>query len=254
MQTRTSAALDEAPAIDVLYSECPRRRTSSGIEYIDLSDEFTNWLCYANAGMLNRGNLLCFDYALANLPSEAPIIEIGSFCGLSTNLLGYFKRRHNRTNPLFTADRWQFEGADPGGAVGDSDVTHADYRRFVKESFCRNVRMFSSSDLPHTVEMLSDEFFAAWDGGERTSDVFDRPMTLGGPIAFCYIDGDHRYAPARRDFLNADRHLQPGGFILFDDSADGSHWEVCQVIREVKQLPNYRVVIKNPNYLVQKIA
>ena len=254
MQTYASAVLDQVPTIESLYAEFPRRRTGSRIEYIDLSDEFINWLCFANAGMLNRGNLMCFDYALANLPSQAPLVEIGSFCGLSTNLLGYFKRRHNVTNQLFTSDGWQFEGADPGGVVGDSSITHADYRRFVKESFCRNVRMFSANDLPHTVEMLSDDFFCAWDSGENATDVFNRPVTLGGPIAFCYIDGDHRYAPARRDFLHADRHLQPGGFILFDDSADGSHWEVCRVIEEVKRLSNYRVVIKNPNYLVQKIA
>lgn len=254
MQTCTSAVLDEAPGIESLYADLPRRRTSGGIEYIDLSDEFINWLSFANAGMLNRGNLLCFDYALANLPSEAPLVEIGSFCGLSTNLLGYFKRRHNVDNPLFTSDRWQFEGADPGGMVGDSAITHSSYRQFVKESFLRNVRMFSATDLPHTIEMLSDDFFAAWSRGQTAADVFDRPVILGGPISFCYIDGDHRYAPARRDFLNADRHLQPGGFILFDDSADGSHWEVCRVIEEIKRLPNYRVVIKNPNYLVQKIA
>lgn len=254
MQTCNTSVLDEPSAIEVLYSECPRRRTSSGIEYIDLTDEFITWLGYANAGMLNRGNLLCFDYALRNLPSDAPIVEIGSFCGLSTNLLSYFKGRHQRANALFTCDRWQFEGANPDGMVGDSRISHADYRQFVKETFCRNVGMFSADDLPHTVEMLADEFFDAWNQGQGTHDVFDRPVKLGGPIAFCYIDGDHRYAPARRDFLNADRHLQPGGFILFDDSADGSHWEVCRVIEEVKRLPNYRVVIKNPNYLVQKIG
>lgn len=54
---------------------------------IDISDDYVNWLCYANAGMLHRGNLYCFDYAIRNLPSEAPIVEVGSFCGLSANLL-----------------------------------------------------------------------------------------------------------------------------------------------------------------------
>jgi hypothetical protein len=32
--------------------------------------------------MLNKGNLLCFDWVMRNLPSKNPIIEIGSFCGL----------------------------------------------------------------------------------------------------------------------------------------------------------------------------
>ena len=44
---------------------------------IDISDDFVNWICYVNAGMLDRGNLYCFDYAMRNLPSDAPILEIG---------------------------------------------------------------------------------------------------------------------------------------------------------------------------------
>jgi hypothetical protein len=40
---------------------------------------------------------------------------------------------------------------------------------------------------------------------------------------------------------------------LFDDSADGSHWGVCGVIEEVKRMSNYRMVVKNPNYLFQKV-
>jgi len=81
------------------------------------------------------------------------------------------------------------------------------------------VKMFSGNDLPHTIELLSDPFFAAWDRRDARIDVFGRTTRLGGPIAFCYIDGDHAYAQSRRDFENVDRHLVPGGFILFDDSA-----------------------------------
>ncbi len=33
----------------------------------DISNDYVNWLCYANAGMLQRGNLFCFDYAIKNL-------------------------------------------------------------------------------------------------------------------------------------------------------------------------------------------
>ena len=247
-------AAEAVADLRALYPDAPTRRTAGGTEYLDLTDEFISWLSFANAGMLNRGNLLCFDYAIRHLPGDAPMVEIGSFCGLSTNLIAYFKHRHGRSNPLFTCDRWDFEGAEAGGMLGDSNLSHADYRAFVRESFIRNVRLFSRGALPHTIETLSDGFFAAWKRGETRTDVFHRPATLGGPISFCYIDGNHSYDPARRDFLNADRWLQPGGFILFDDSADGSHWEVGRVIEEIKRLPNYRVVMKNPNYLVQKIG
>jgi hypothetical protein len=75
---------------------------------------------------------------------------------------------------------------------------------------------------------------------------------MGGPIAFCYIDGDHRYAQARRDFDNADRFLEAGGTILFDDSADGSAWESNRVAREAVETGRYEIVLRNPNYFVRK--
>ncbi len=224
----------------------------SRADFIDISDAFTQWLGFANAGMLNRGNLYCFDRAIANLPGDAPVVEIGSFAGLSTNLLVYYLRRHGRSNRLITCDRWEFEGARPGERIGESPVKFDAYRAFVRDSFLRNVRFFSGDRLPHTLEMSSDEFFAAWREQARATDVFGRMVTLGGPIGFCYIDGNHSYACARRDFENADAFLEPGGFILFDDSADGTAWEVCRVVAEVAADGRYELVTRNPNYLFRK--
>jgi hypothetical protein len=217
----------------------------------DISDDFVKWLCFANAGMLDRGNLLLLDHAIGHLPSDAPILEIGSFCGLSTNLIAHFKRKHGVKNRLVTCDRWRFE--DAGGNVGGSPVTHEEYRALVRDSFLRNVRTFSGGDLPYTIEMYSDELFAAWSQNTPATDVFQRPITLGGPISFCFIDGNHTYDFAKRDFDNTDRFLEPGGFVLFDDSADGSGWEVCRVVAELRGNPRYRLVDKNPNYLFQKL-
>jgi hypothetical protein len=219
----------------------------------EIWSEYMNWLTFANAGMLERGNVYCFDHAIRNLPSSAPIVEIGSFCGLSTNMMSYLKERHSVTNPLFTCDKWIFEGAETGVMLGDSrTVSHADYREFVKESFLRNARIFSANALPHTIEATSDEFFSKWSHSERQRDVFGRDCTLGGPISFCYIDGNHTYEFARRDFENADSYLEPGGFLLFDDSEDGSGWEVCRVVREVMDSQRYELVSHNPNYFFRK--
>ncbi len=219
-----------------------------------LSSEYINWLTFANPGMLDRGNIDCMDYAIRHLPGGAPIVEIGSFCGLSTNVLAYLKEKHNVRNALITCDRWIFEGAENGGPLGDSStVTHDDYRSFVRESFLRNVRMFSRADLPFTIELFSDEFFDAWAGNSRRRDVFGREVTLGGPMGFCYIDGNHTYDFARRDFENCDRYLEPGGFLLFDDSADDSEWGVRRVVREVAGSGRYRLVAKKPNYFFQKL-
>ena len=210
------------------------------------------WLCFANAGMLERGNLYCFDYAIKHLPSAAPIIEIGSFCGLSTNLLTYYKEKHGAPNILITADKWRFEGSSDGSTIGESTVTHREYRELVKESFIRNAQTFSRNALPYTVEMFSDEFFDAWRESSKLTDVFGRSITLGGPISFCYIDGDHSYEAVKRDFIHADEFLEKGGFILFDDSADSSDWEVRKVVAQLKNDPRYELIAQNPNYLFRK--
>lgn len=220
---------------------------------IDISDEYVNWLCYANAGLLNRGNLYCFDYAIRNLPTEAPIIEIGSFCGLSTNLLTFYKERHDVHNLLITCDKWEFQGVKISSMVGESSISHSEYRTFVRETYIRNVRMFSRYDLPYTIEILSDGFFAAWRKREKVIDVFGRSIQLGGRISFCYIDGNHSYEYVKRDFENCHEFLERGGFILFDDSAVGSVFEgVCKVVAGVKASGKYDLVIRNPNYLFKK--
>jgi hypothetical protein len=220
-----------------------------------LQDKFLEWLGFANAGMMHPGNLSLLDYAISHLPSTAPMIEIGSFCGLSTNIIGYLKLKHGVANRLYCADEWRFENAAPDGPVGTHPhLMHAEYRQFVKETFLRNVGFFSGLDLPILIELNSDAFFHAWDDGEQRTDVFGRPAQLGGPISFAFIDGNHSYEFARRDFENIDRHLEPGGLILFDDSTDGSAWEVCRVVAEVAAGGRYELVSKTPNYLFRRLA
>ena len=221
---------------------------------IDISDEYIEWLCFANAGMLNRGNLYCFNYAIEHLPSNNPIVEIGSFCGLSTNIINYYLSKNNKKNSLFTSDKWMFEGAEKQEEflhVG-APCTHKEYRQFVKDSFKRNVSFFSKNNLPHTVEVFSDEFFEMWNEKRVVNDVFDREVELGGPVSFCFIDGNHTYDFAKRDFENTDKYLEKGGFVLFDDSSDRQSLGCSRLMKEIMQNDAYELVIKNPNYLFQK--
>ncbi|MFC1497535.1 class I SAM-dependent methyltransferase [Verrucomicrobiota bacterium] len=223
-----------------------------GQEIVDISDEYIRWLFYANAGMLTKGNLYCFDYVAKHLDSKSPFLEIGSFSGLSTNAIIYYMRKRGRDNRLFTCDKWEFETADPDGMIEASSISHRDYRHFIKESYMRNVRMFSEESLPFTVEMLSDDFFSAWGNDRKVNDVFGRSVSMGGPISFCFIDGNHSYQQSLKDFDNCDKFLEKNGFILFDDSEDDSGWDVCSVVKEVERSGKYDFVMKNPNYLFRK--
>jgi hypothetical protein len=236
--------------MDVQPSDLPKavRRLPSGAEWVDISDEFVNWLCSANAGWLNRGNLLGFAEGVRNMPPGTNIVEIGSYLGLSTNLISYYKRKFNRTERTVTCDCWS--PYVPNGAL----PIPRRFGPFTKQTYVRNIMMFSSENLPWTIEARSDEFFASWKAATTTKDVLGRDLTLGGPIGFCYIDALHSYEASQADFRNCDQHLVPGGYVLFDDSSDDSNWGVKKTVAEIMQMPNYELVCKNPNYFFRKKA
>jgi hypothetical protein len=214
-------------------------------------DETRDWMGFVVPGMLQRGNIDLFSYCFKRLPSEAPIIEIGSFAGRSLNYMILFLRRAGRTNLVFSVDEWKFENVEPSGLI-DGRVPFEKYRAHVIETFRRNTTLFSGDRLPHHIELSSDAFFSAWASGEQRSDFFDRPIRLGGPISFAYIDGNHTYAQSKKDFDNVDNYLEPGGFIVFDDSEDWSIFECKRTAEEAADLTRYEVVAKNPNYCLRK--
>ncbi len=218
-----------------------------------LKDNYLKWLYFANPGMLNKGNIFAFDYAIKRLPSNNPILEIGSFCGLSTNTILYLLEKNKADNKFFTADKWDFEGYSDSN-IGQSNVKFSDYKAFVKNSFIRNCEFFSSDKLPHTIESSSDEFFASWDQKLTKIDVFGRKTKLGGKFSMCYVDGNHTFEVSLRDFLNTDKNLEIGGFILFDDSNYLARFGCGnKLMKEVKRSKKYKLVMRNPNCLFQKI-
>lgn len=229
----------------------------AGIELVNtkaLSDEYINWLTFANAGMLNKGNSFCMDYAIKNLPSNSPVLEIGSFCGLSTNVITYLLAKNGKTNQVISADKWIFEGAENGGNLGLSNISHHDFREYVKSTYKSNIEFFSAENKPYTIESFSDEFFELWGRGDKVKDVFDREIELGGKFSFCYIDGNHTYEYAKRDFENANKYLDVGGYILFDDTSDIDKFGLTKLMKEIENNKNYKLAMKNPNYLFLKLS
>jgi hypothetical protein len=235
----------------VLWKLASRARSRhSAVNSLD-GDELMKWMSFINPGMLNAGNLELFAHCIEHLPSDAPLIEIGSFAGKSLNCIIHLLRKARRTNPVFSVDEWNFEGSRLGGMISD-EVSFEAYRAHVINTFHANVSLFSGGRLPHHIELTSDAFFAAWDTSDKRTDYFGKQVQLGGPIALAYVDGDHTYSQSKKDFENIDRSLQAGGFIIFDDSGDGSHWGSNQTAREAAVLPSYELIAKNPNYCIRK--
>lgn len=213
-------------------------------------------MSYVTGGMLTVGNIDAIAYAIANIDSEAPFLEIGSFCGLSSNLITFLKQDAGKRNKLIAFDPWDYASWHEEGETfaNFNQITWAEYTEFVKNAYRTRVGFFSSADLPFAIQGYSGQIFEKWAAEESVIDVFQRPVALGGSISFAFIDGDHTYEGALSDFKNVDRYLEIGGFILFDDSADGSNWGCARVAREVSQRSAYELISKNPNYLIKKVS
>jgi hypothetical protein len=180
------------------------------------------------------------------------VIEIGSFAGLSLNHIIHMMRQARRSNPIFSVDEWHFENSDVLQLIPGSSVRFVDYRDLVVDTFRRNLLLFQPDRLPHHMVCSSDEFFCLWTQKVEAVDFFGRVTTLGGPVSLAYIDGAHTYEQSWRDFENVDRFLLPGGFIIFDDSGDGSDWGSHRTAREATGRPDYELVAKTPNYCIRK--
>ncbi len=60
----------------------------------------------------------------------------------------------------------------------------------------------------HIFRETSDEFF----------DARHLDQLLGGPLGVAFIDGDHLYEQALKDFVNVERHCGPRSLVIFHDT------------------------------------
>lgn len=210
-------------------------------------------------GMLHEGNIYQMNLAVKNMPENGVVLEIGSYGGLSTNLILYLLNKNNRAESVFNCDPWVYEGfKDRFGTKstvidGRNDITRDSYSKYMKESFIRGIGFLNGENLPYSFQLTSDAFFDQYDQNERITDIFERSIQLGAPISFAYIDGNHEYQYVKRDFENVDRYLMEMGFILFDDSLGGMQFGSALFMKEMKKNKGYQLINKNPNYLFQKI-
>jgi hypothetical protein len=226
------------------------RRQRRGV--VQHEDPFLGWMSLANAGLLHPGQVHLMDVAIASLPTDDPVLEIGAFCGYSTNVLTHLLREHRRVSPLLSIDPWVFEG-EQGECIPKSTIPFCAYRDYVKTQFEQNVRFWSADRLPHPFQCTSDAFFDEWRAGGERLDLFGRTIRFGGPVAFCFVDGEHTHEQTWQDFLNCDEFLVPGGFVLFDDSDPfGAFPQVYDVVQRVLREHGYELVAENPHHLLRK--
>lgn len=210
-------------------------------------------------GMLHEGNIYLMDYAIQHMPDEGIVFEIGSYAGLSTNVMLHLLDKYDKKHRFVGCDAWVYEGfKDHKGIIdehidGKPSVSRNDYVVYLKNAFVNAANLLHPNAKPYTCHLTSDAFFEKWNAANEFTDVFDRTFSVQQEISFSYIDGDHSYEQTKRDFENVDSKLKVNGFILLDDSANHLNFGSSDFIKEIKNNPKYKIIDNNPNYLIQKI-
>ena len=132
--------------------------------------------------------------AITSLPAGSAVVEVGSFCGRATVVLGGVVKSLGAESLVYAIDRHD-------GRVGALDqgirVT-----RPTLDIFQRNIGENGLRAVVRTVQ--NDSADVAWDM----------------PIGMLLIDGLHDYPSVARDFQHFEKWLLPGGFVAFHDYAD----------------------------------
>jgi hypothetical protein len=163
-------------------------------------------------GQIRRDEARCL-YELAQEASEkGVIVEIGSYCGLSTMALAKGSSR-NQGIPIFAIDPHEY--VDPDGSVrrGRWDYVPRDNIAFFK-----NVLFSGMAEIVRPINLPSWTAAAGWDR----------------PISLLWVDGNHGYEAVRKDFADWSKFVIQGGYIVFHDSIDPADGP-CQVVQEVLQ-------------------
>ncbi|WP_299887530.1 class I SAM-dependent methyltransferase [uncultured Lacinutrix sp.] len=210
-------------------------------------------------GMLHEGNIYLMDYAIENMPNDGIVFEIGSYAGLSTNVMLHLLNKYNKKHLFIGCDAWVYEGInDYKGIIenhidGKVDVSRIDYVAYIKNAFINATNLLHPNAKPYTCHLTSDTFFKKWKNNNKFTDVFNRTFSIDQGISFSYIDGNHSYEQTKKDFENVDSKLKLNGFILIDDSAKHLNFGSSDFIKEIKKNTRYKIIDNNPNYLIQKI-
>jgi hypothetical protein len=132
--------------------------------------------------------------AIDSLPAGAAVVEVGSFCGRSTVVLGSVVKSLGAQAIVYAIDPHD-------GRVGATDQGVQTCRPTL-DIFLRNIADNALSRVVESIPKYSTE--VEWDK----------------PIALLLIDGLHDYGNVARDFHHFESWILPGGYVAFHDYAD----------------------------------
>jgi hypothetical protein len=226
-------------------------------EYRQLpKDEFIDRILCSVAGMTKKNNIYLMDKGISAMPENADILEIGSFAGQSAIIMNYLMKKHNKKGKIICIDPYVYEGwfdlqkntdDEYLNSVGQqTHINRLNYLHFIHASFVKNTNFFCSENVPLLYKITSNDFFEKF-----KNNLFPELLNLN--IGFCYIDGEHSKDTAFNDMKNCLNISIKSTMILMDDTDTRLNLGSVEATKEIKKLPNIKVVLSNPNILFQKI-
>ena len=164
---------------------------------------------------------------MQELPQPHSIVEVGSYKGRSTVVLGSVVKAICPEAKVYAID--PHDGKV--GAVDQSIQSHPP----TLNDFYRNIENAGLIDVIKTVQ-------------SRSVDVqWDRP------ISFLFIDGLHDYPNVAKDFWHFHKSVRPGGVVAFHDYAE-YYPGVMAFVDELLSLGDYRFLKKSNSLVVLEKA
>ena len=182
-------------------------------------------------------------YRYALLQSRlGPCLEIGSYCGKSSAILGMACQTNTAT--LYAVDHHRGSEEHQFGEEYFDEVIF-DAREHQVNSFPAFRRTLQAFGLDDTVIPVV-----------TASEILARDWAT--PLAFVFIDGGHSPAMSKADCLNWAKHIQVGGIIAIhdifespDDGGQGPYWAMLAVLEQYDFEPVDRV---NSLALLKRVA
>src|SRR5690554_5257334 len=161
--------------------------------------------------LTDESTLATLYWLASNVPADEAIVEIGTYRGASACWLAAGARAGLGAH-VWTIDPHDLPGqrTTTGRGRGGLDFTQT----AIREHAQKQIRACGLDGHVTMIRGFSTEVAEEWDGP---------------PVGLLFIDGDHREAPARRDFRAWQPHLAREAAIAWDDHAD-SHPGVAAAV------------------------
>lgn len=163
--------------------------------------------------------------AVYTLPGGA-IVEVGSFCGRSTVVLGTVVKDSGTGTKVYAIDPHE-------GVVRTADNQTKSLGP-TRAAFRQNMAANRLSDVVEVIQKCS--FEVEW----------------GKPISLLFIDGVHDYPNVSRDFRHFEPWLLPGAYIAFHDYAD-YYPGVKAFVDELMRTPQYERIHGQASMIVVRL-